>query len=97
MRPTGEDVTEALSRTPEESVSVGYAQSKWVAEQVCHAASKFGLPVSILRLGQLCGDTKLGIWNESEGWPLMIKTAETLHCLPNLDEVCRLRARLLWC
>ncbi|EEY55125.1 L-aminoadipate-semialdehyde dehydrogenase, putative [Phytophthora infestans T30-4] len=31
----------------------GYAQSKWVAEQMCHEAAHRGLPVSILRPGNM--------------------------------------------
>jgi len=50
--------------------------------------------VGILRVGQLCGDKQSGRWNEKEGWPLMIRTAEEVGCLPLLDEVCP--SRLLW-
>jgi thioester reductase-like protein len=43
--------------------------------------------VQVLRIGQLCGDTEEGMWNESEGWPLLIKTAQTTGTLPVLQEV----------
>jgi len=43
--------------------------------------------VHVLRIGQLCGDTSKGYWNEKEGWPLLIRTAETTGVLPELDEV----------
>lgn len=43
--------------------------------------------MTILRVGQLCGDTVSGRWNEKEGWPLMIRTAEEIGCLPILEEV----------
>lgn len=46
--------------------------------------------IKILRVGQLCGDATRGRghWNEKEGWPLLIKTAELTGCLPVLSEVC---------
>lgn len=43
--------------------------------------------MSVMRVGQLCGDTVSGIWNESEGWPLMIRTANEVGALPEIDEV----------
>jgi thioester reductase-like protein len=41
----------------------------------------------ILRIGQLCGDTVTGYWNEKEGWPLLIRTAQTTGALPDLADV----------
>ena len=67
---------------------MGYAQSKWVAEQLCSEASRKGLDVIVYRLGQLCGDTKKGVWNETEGWPLLIKSAEVTGVLPRINDVC---------
>jgi thioester reductase-like protein len=42
--------------------------------------------MKIARLGQLTGDTRNGIWNMKEAWPLMLSTVHTLGCLPDLDE-----------
>ncbi|KAJ9107857.1 hypothetical protein QFC19_002763 [Naganishia cerealis] len=42
--------------------------------------------VQVVRIGQLCGDTQEGIWNESEGWPLMIKSAQITGTLPMIRE-----------
>ena len=65
---------------------MGYAQSKWVAEQIAAAASnKAQIPVRIARLGQICGDTLSGIWNPAEAIPLTIRTALTLGVLPSFD------------
>lgn len=44
--------------------NMGYAQSKWVAEKICERIE--GVDVRIARIGQLCGDTREGIWNETE-------------------------------
>lgn len=77
---------------PSTASNIGYSQSKWVTERICHAATTSAGPlsgrVSVLRVGQLCGDTQTGYWNEKEGWPLMIRTAQSTGSLPLLDEVC---------
>lgn len=78
---------ETPSSDPVDSAQMGYAQSKWVAEQLCSEASRKGLDVIVYRLGQLCGDTESGIWNETEGWPLLIKSAEPTGCLPQINDV----------
>lgn len=80
-------MTEALSTDPSESGSVGYSQSKWVAEGICAKASSAGLAVDIARLGQLCGDTQHGVWNPSEAWPLLIKASADVGAAPKLNEV----------
>lgn len=66
----------------------GYAQSKYVAEQIVrNAMAESGAHARVLRIGQLVGDSKVGEWNTTEGIPLMIQTAVTLGALPQLDEV----------
>ncbi len=84
---------------------MGYAQSKWVVEKLCeHAAQKSGVPVSVLRIGQMVGDSvqwvapslrnectlifsfEAVVWNETEAWPLMFKSANTVGALPVVDE-----------
>lgn len=80
-------IHESMSIDPKDADSLGYSQSKWVAESICSSASKHdGMRgrISILRIGQLTGDTKNGIWNMSEAWPLMLSTVHKLGCLPNL-------------
>ncbi|RKF56109.1 hypothetical protein OnM2_084043 [Erysiphe neolycopersici] len=59
---------------PQHAFNLGYSQSKWVAEAVLTSLSKKYLTIatSILRVGQLSGDTIKGIWNPREAWPLMI-------------------------
>ncbi|KAI9912595.1 hypothetical protein PsorP6_005372 [Peronosclerospora sorghi] len=43
----------------------GYAQSKWVSEQMCHEAAQRGLPVSILRPGNMSQSSFTVRWNTS--------------------------------
>ncbi|KAG7527660.1 hypothetical protein FFLO_06707 [Filobasidium floriforme] len=81
-------IPERLSSSPSTSIPIGYSRSKWVTEQICGKAASTALHnrVQVLRIGQLCGDVEHGIWNESEGWPLMLRTAGTTGKLPKLKE-----------
>lgn len=80
-------VAERASTDPSEASPLGYSRSKWVAERVCAAAGGVAgprrCPVSIIRIGQLCGD-EAGAWNASEAYPLMLATARIAACLPDL-------------
>jgi thioester reductase-like protein len=81
-------IPETVSLDPREADILGYSRSKWVAESLCHSASQ--IPemkgrVKVLRIGQLTGDTKNGIWNPSEAWPLMLSTVDVVGCLPLLE------------
>ncbi|KAK5635634.1 hypothetical protein RRF57_011346 [Xylaria bambusicola] len=86
------------SGTPEESVpddskllpsslANGYAGSKRLAELLCDSAARhIGIPVAILRIGQVAGSTTPGgtIWNRSEWLPsLVISSLLRLNCLPD--------------
>lgn len=72
----------------EVTTPMGYGQSKWVAEEICFAAAKYAvqkganLPIQILRVGQVVGDTNHGIWNPTEAIPLTVQTALTIGVLP---------------
>ncbi len=46
-----------------ERVSLGYAESKWVAERLVSEAAARGLPVSIYRPYEITGTRDHGIWN----------------------------------
>jgi nucleoside-diphosphate-sugar epimerase len=63
-----------ISKDAHHAADLGYGQSKWVAENVLERLSRQHpeVAVSVLRIGQLSGDTLHGIWNLREAWPLMI-------------------------
>ncbi|KAJ0103870.1 hypothetical protein J7T55_001240 [Diaporthe amygdali] len=66
---------------------MGYAQSKSAAEAICaRAASQAGIPVRVLRIGQIVADTTHGVWNATEAVPLMLQSALTIGALPRLSE-----------
>ncbi|MEH0974055.1 amino acid adenylation domain-containing protein [Micromonospora sp. CPCC 205546] len=44
-------------------LSVGYVESKWVAEALLHRAAEQGLPVAIYRAADISGDRVNGAWN----------------------------------
>lgn len=65
----------------------GYARSKLVAEHISrNAARDAGALTRILRIGQIVGDGKMGLWNDNEAVPLIVRSALTLQMLPALDE-----------
>ncbi|PWN34527.1 acetyl-CoA synthetase-like protein, partial [Meira miltonrushii] len=80
---------EELSTDVASAGSTGYGQSKWIAEEVCASAANSArshssnkAQVIVARVGQLCGDSQNGIWNETEAWPLLVRTANEVGCLP---------------
>ncbi|KAK6086972.1 male sterility protein [Seiridium cupressi] len=76
-----------LQPKPEWAQGMGYAQSKSVAEAICARAAEWaGIPVRVLRIGQIVADTAHGIWNATEGVPMVIQSALTVGALPRLRE-----------
>ncbi|KAJ9615537.1 hypothetical protein H2200_001612 [Cladophialophora chaetospira] len=68
---------------------MGYGRSKLVAERITHLAMlNTGCKGRVLRIGQLAGDTKQAVWNDTEAIALMVRSAmtESAGCLPLLDE-----------
>ncbi|KAL3425255.1 NRPS-like enzyme (male sterility protein) [Phlyctema vagabunda] len=71
----------------EHAQSMGYARSKLVTENIIKAAGEqTDIHAQVLRVGQIVGDTRHGIWNNTEAIPLMIQSATTIHALPALEE-----------
>ncbi|KAF5346966.1 hypothetical protein D9758_010089 [Tetrapyrgos nigripes] len=70
---------------PEVSIGTGYTESKWVSEKLI-ARAKLPGKATIVRVGQLCGDSKQGVWNRQEWVPRMVQSAFRLGCLPADDK-----------
>jgi thioester reductase-like protein len=86
----GEFIPETLPASFSFAQNMGYAQSKLVAENICVLASEqTGICARVLRIGQISGDTKNGVWNTSEAIPLMLQSAVTIGALPALNEIHR--------
>ena len=70
------------------AVSRGYGESKWVTEQILgRAASTSGLRATVVRVGQLCGDTRQGGWNTKEWVPAIARVSQKIGCAPETDDV----------
>jgi UDP-glucose 4-epimerase len=77
--------TEDFSPSPSTAAGTGYARSKWVVEKLCQrAAAKSGVPVGVLRIGQMVGDSVNGVWNETEGENEILLGLSFTHALYSL-------------
>ncbi|MEU5957810.1 amino acid adenylation domain-containing protein [Streptomyces sp. NPDC047525] len=56
-------VTEKTPAAHADHLSVGYVESKWVAEALLQNAAEAGLPVAIYRAADISGDRTCGAWN----------------------------------
>lgn len=69
---------------------MGYGQSKLVSEHIVRAAVETaGAHASILRIGQVVGDTKHGMWTDREAIPAIVRSALTMRVLPELKILCQ--------
>ncbi|MET4224577.1 non-ribosomal peptide synthetase [Oerskovia enterophila] len=57
------EVTEETPLDHVERLSMGYPESKWVAERILQTAAARGLPVVVYRPYEITGDTVAGRWN----------------------------------
>ncbi|WP_017556277.1 non-ribosomal peptide synthetase [Nocardiopsis baichengensis] len=56
-------VTEDTPLAHPDHLSVGYVETKWVAERMLQKAARQGLAVSVFRAADISGDTVSGAWN----------------------------------
>ena len=82
-----------LSEIPESPMNLdcaymGYGRSKLIGEHIISVARQSGARAYSLRIGQVSGHSKNGLWNDSEALPLLIRSALTLKALPDLQEQC---------
>lgn len=78
---------ETLPADPRIALPMGYAQSKYIVEQLFDFLSREkNMPCFIYRVGQLCGDTTTGVWNSTEMYPLMMLGGATvLKKMPTMN------------
>lgn len=66
---------------------MGYGRSKLVTEHITrNAMRKTGMHARVLRIGQLSGDRRSALWNDTEAIALMVRSALTVRALPALHE-----------
>ena len=79
---------------PSIAAGMGYAESKWIAEQILMSATeKTGLLTTSVRVGVLCGDRN-GYWDPNSLFPLLFKAAPRLRCFFDMDGVSGCMANL---
>ena len=79
-------VPEAALENDEIAGTLGYGESKHVAERILTVASdKCKLPISVLRVGQIAGSTipEDTAWPMQEWVPSLIKSSKSLELLPD--------------
>ena len=80
-------VPETAIENLEYAQQTGYGRSKLVTEHIVRNAMRTtNMHARVLRIGQLSGDTRSAIWNDTEAVALMIRSALTIKALPALDE-----------
>lgn len=81
-------VPEAAVPDPSAALPMGYAEGKWVCEQMMAAAARHGTvePV-VVRVGQLSGPQHLGdgVWKTGEHVPVLVRACCALGAWPDLD------------
>lgn len=83
--PTAARIPEQIIEDLGHALDMGYGPSKIMGEHIVAAAvEKAGAQASIMRIGQVVGDTRYGMWNAREEFPLIVRSALTMGVLPGL-------------
>lgn len=77
-------ITESTLTGPACDLPDGYAQSKWVAEQLVGLARERGLPVTVYRPGRISGDTTTGACQDRDLLWQLIKGCLQAGAVPDL-------------
>jgi amino acid adenylation domain-containing protein/thioester reductase-like protein len=83
-------VNEASTTGPLDSLYNGYAQSKYIAEQLVIEAASRGLPISIYRPSNVMGHSKTGFCQLSDFIVKMIKGCIQMEAAPQVDALLNL-------
>nr|CAD7396297.1 unnamed protein product [Timema poppensis] len=73
-----------MSKYPDKLTS-GYAQSKWVSEQLVLRAKARGLPIAIYRCGNVAGSREEPCWNRLDFTLLMLQGCLFTMSAPDID------------
>ncbi|MFC8915026.1 amino acid adenylation domain-containing protein [Streptomyces sp. NPDC057116] len=78
------DVTEETPLDHVELLSMGYTESKWVAEEIVRGAARAGLPVAVHRPYEVSGDTSGHVWNSGAALCELFRIITELGLAPDL-------------
>lgn len=79
------EVTEDTPLDHVERLSMGYPESKWVAERILQTAAGRGLPVVVYRPYEITGDTVAGRWNTEAALCAFFKAIVEMGYAPAAD------------
>ncbi|MFF3976540.1 amino acid adenylation domain-containing protein [Streptomyces sp. NPDC001828] len=82
--PSQTPVSERDPAGPATALPSGYGQSKWVAEQLVHAAGGRGLPVTCIRLPRVLGAVTTGACQERDALWRLLKGSVLVGAAPDL-------------
>ena len=68
-----------------DQLGVGYAESKWVSEQLVHEAGRAGLPVAIYRAADISGHSSRGTWNTATEMCCMKRFIRDIGAIPRAE------------
>ena len=83
-------VSESARDNPDSTASMGYAEAKWVCEQLMTAAAQElgdSVEFKVIRVGQVTGSDKSGYWNPKEHIPQLLRASQDIGALPDLQGV----------
>ena len=83
---SSEQVTEHSPLDGFAQLTIGYVQSKWIAEQLLATARTRGFPISIYRPGRLVAARSTGSSNANDFLTLLIKGCLQLGAFPDLPD-----------
>lgn len=72
------------------ATGIGYGKAKLVCEKIIEQAARdLSGEVELIcaRVGQISGHTDSGVWNETEHFPALVKSSQTIGKLPRLNGV----------
>ncbi|WP_405010246.1 amino acid adenylation domain-containing protein [Kitasatospora sp. NBC_01539] len=79
------NLTEESPLAHPEQLSVGYVESKWVAEALLHHAATAGLPVTVHRVNDVTGDLRHGVINPGTELSALIRYLWDSGTAPDVD------------
>ncbi|MBV9790601.1 MAG: thioester reductase domain-containing protein, partial [Chloroflexi bacterium] len=79
-------VSEDAALSDVDALSTGYAQSKWIAEQLIMTARERGIPIAVYRPGAVTGDPRTGICRTDDAVWRLLKGCVQLGLAPITDE-----------
>lgn len=79
-------INEATEPIYAEGLFNGYAQTKWVAEQLVTLAGQRGLPVVIYRPGLIVGHSQTGVWKSGDFLTRFLQGCLYMARMPDLND-----------